>query len=285
MRASIEYDRQAQLLLGADPALGYDDARLRLERAAVVLTAAGAARTTWGQAALMTVAECATRMFRGGVYLGREFCEPVVIGNYAPVPLQCMLVEAGCRRQMAPAHAVALHVGGDVPASEKALCCWADGWIATVSPCPPADRPMEGNEISGALVGAMGVAELFRSAVLNDIRAGKRTQRLSPLNPGDPQPSGFVLERLPARCWLLGLGNLGQANLWMLGLLPYADPGAVELVLQDIDTSGPENLDVQLLTRYGWIGRKKARSAAHWAEARGFRTVVTERRFTTHSRR
>jgi hypothetical protein len=44
--------------------------------------------------------------------------------------------------------------------------------------------------------------------------------------------------------------------------LPYADPAAVELFLQDTDISGPENLDVQLLTRNGWIGQKKARAAA-----------------------
>ena len=71
----------------------------------------------------------------------------------------------------------------------------------------------------------------------------------------------------------------------MLGLLPYADPTAVELFLQDTDTSGAENLDVQLLTRCRWIGQKKARAAAAWAEVRGFQTAVIERRFTSATRR
>jgi molybdopterin/thiamine biosynthesis adenylyltransferase len=71
----------------------------------------------------------------------------------------------------------------------------------------------------------------------------------------------------------------------MLGLLRYADPNSVELLLQDTDTSGPENLDVQLLTQFSWIGREKVRSAAAWAEAQGFRTVLVERRFTASSRR
>jgi hypothetical protein len=31
-----------------------------------------------------------------------------------------------------------------------------------------------------------------------------------------------VLRYLPSRLWLLGLGHLGQAYLWGLGLLPYA---------------------------------------------------------------
>jgi hypothetical protein len=101
MRVSIEHDRQAQLLLGADPALGYDDARWRLERAALVVSAAGAARTPWGQAALLTIAECATRMFRGGVYLGREFCEPVVVGTARPCRFNlCWLRPAAATRSL-----------------------------------------------------------------------------------------------------------------------------------------------------------------------------------------
>lgn len=285
MRSSIEQDRVAQLLIGADPALDYDEARLRLERAAVTISADTAAGTAWGQAALLTAAECAVRMFRGGVYLARDFGEPVVVGCRWPGLLKSDLIDIGCRREVAPAHAVTLHVGSEASATAKALFCWADGWVATVSPRPPAQPIAAGNEISGALAGAMAVSEAFRGEAINDLRAGKRTQRLSPLTPVQPQPEGIALERLPARCWLLGLGNLGQATLWMLGLLPYADPTAVELFLQDTDTSGAENLDVQLLTRYRWIGQKKARAAAAWAEVRGFQTAVIERRFTSATRR
>lgn len=285
MRLGLEHDRQAQLLLGTNPSLGYDEARLRLERAALVISAGSASSAAWGQAALLTIAECATRMFRGGVYLARDFAEPVIVGNRMPVPLRAPLIEAGCRSQAAPAHAFALHVGADDLHTLHAIQCWADGWVATLSPRSPVDKPIAGNEVSGALAGAMAVSEAFRATVLNDIRAGKRTQRFSPLAPAKPQPVGMALDRLPARCWILGLGNLGQATLWILGLLPYADPTAVELFLQDIDTSGPENLDIQLLTRFPWIGRKKARAAAAWAEERGFRTVVIEQRFTASSRR
>jgi hypothetical protein len=132
----------------------------------------------------------------------------------------------------------------------------------------------------------MVASEAFRSQVLKDLRAGRRTLRVSPLTPANPEPAAAMrLERLPARCWLLGLGNLGQATLWMLGLLPYADPGAVELFLQDGDAAGAENLDVQLLTRFAWVGRNKTRAAADWAEARGFQTTIIERRFAGGFRR
>jgi hypothetical protein len=52
-----------------------------------------------------------------------------------------------------------------------------------------------------------------------------------------------------------------------------------------MDVSNPENLGVQLLTQTDWIGRKKARAAARWAEARGFKTVISERPFTAATRR
>lgn len=284
MTPAIEHDRGAHLLIGADPNLDYDEARLRLERAAVTISAGTAAGTGWGQAALLTVAECSVRMFRGGVYLARDFAERLVVGCRRPMPLQSELIEIGCRSEAAPPHALTIYIGGDLLEPAKVLRCWADGWVAMVSPHPSAPCA-PGNELSGALAGALATSEAFRSLVLNDIRAGKRTIRVSALSPADSQAAGIVLSRLPSRCWLIGLGNLGQAMLWVLGLLEYADPTAVQLFLQDTDTSGPENLDIQLLTRYPWIGQKKARAAAAWAEARGFRTTVIERRFTSATRR
>ena len=66
MSRSIEQDRAAQLVMGSDPALSLDRARVRLERAALVISATDAVQVAWGQAALLTIAECAVRMFRGG---------------------------------------------------------------------------------------------------------------------------------------------------------------------------------------------------------------------------
>ena len=67
MNIAIEHDRLAHLLMGREDGFQYDDARKHLDRAAFVLTAGGCARTAWGQAALLTVAECGVRMFPGGV--------------------------------------------------------------------------------------------------------------------------------------------------------------------------------------------------------------------------
>ncbi|MDF0522693.1 hypothetical protein P0R31_36245 [Bradyrhizobium yuanmingense] len=75
------------------------------------------------------------------------------------------------------------------------------------------------------------------------------------------------LAYLPAAFWSLGLGNLGQAALWTIGLLPYSDAGLVSLYLEDVDASELGNLAIQVLTKPGWVGRKKACSAAVWGGA------------------
>ena len=228
MTLHIQHDRLAQLLMKSDPTLGLDAARIQLERAAITISVGGATQTTWGQAALLTIAECAVRSFRGGVYLQGDFDEPVCIGNLMPMPLRRMLLAAGCRSEEPPAHAISIYVGVDGETKKGRLCCWTDGWVANVGPSVPPHEPRDGNELSGALAGAMIVTEAFRMTALADLVAGKRTQRLSPLTPQNPEPTGINLDLLPSGMWVLGLGNLGQALLWVLGLLPYTDPKAVQ---------------------------------------------------------
>lgn len=279
MSIGIEHDRLSHLVMKRD-ATEYDEARKRLDRAAFMLTASSCASSPWGQAALMTVAECGARMFPGGVYLGQPFEETTIVGHRLRAPLRRHLEAAGCRAENPPPHAAQLHVGADAPAGYSGLRCWAEGWSAAVSPKAPGQPAAAGNEISGVLAGAMGISELFRVVVFADIRAGRRTLRLSALRPGAAEESEPALRRLPASYWLLGLGNLGQAALWTISLLPHGDPGEVTLFLQDTDTAEFGNLPIQILTKPSWVNVKKARAAAAWAELLGFKTTIVERRFT-----
>jgi hypothetical protein len=96
---------------------------------------------------------------------------------------------------------------------------------------------------------------------------------------------GPALRYLPNRLWLIGLGHLGQAYLWALGLLPYADPSEVELVLQDVDRVTVSTESTSVLTDGSMQGRYKTRIAAEWAERRGFNTLLHERLFDEHHRR
>lgn len=285
MNLSIEDDRLAHLIMSGDRDAGYDQARKRLDRATLVLSTDASAALPWAQAALLTAAECGARMFPGGVHLAGRFDEPTVVGQSRGWPLRRHLEAAGCRTNNAPDHALALHIGPDPHGTRRGLRCWVDGWTAVVSPNALSAQPRYGNEIGGVLAGALGVGEVFRGAVLGDLRAGRRTSRLSAFLPGGTGEDEAELRHLPTAFWLLGLGNLGQAALWTIGMLPYADPGAVSLFLQDFDTSEAGNLPIQILTKPQWIGRKKARSAAAWADDAGFRTTIVERRFEAGSRR
>jgi hypothetical protein len=285
MNLSIEDDRLAHLLMRGDGHAGYDEARRRLDRAVLVLTADADAGMPWGQAALLTAAECGVRMFPGGVYLGSDFNDATVVGQFGRWPIRRHLELAGCRTMNAPEHAVGLHVGAGRRRIQNGALCWADGWAGLVGIEAPADRPRGANEIGGVMAGAMGVGEVFRSAVLRDKLACRRTSRLSALSPGCEDEDDIDLAYLPTAFWLLGLGNLGQAALWTIGLLPYSDPGLVSMFVQDTDKSELGNLAIQVLTKPGWIGRKKARNAALWAEERGFGTTIVENRFVEGTKR
>lgn len=91
---------------------------------------------------------------------------------------------------------------------------------------------------------------------------------------------GPTLELLPSRLWLIGLGHLGQAYLWTLGLLPYASPEEVMIVLQDTDKLTIANDSTSPLTSWDLVGQYKTRAIASWCEARGFNSRIVERLFT-----
>jgi hypothetical protein len=79
--------------------------------------------------------------------------------------------------------------------------------------------------------------------------------------------------------WLSGLGQLGQANLWTLGFLPYAQPAEVRLVLNDHDRLEEANDSTSLLTSLEMVRRMKTRAMAEWAEKRGFDVRIVDRPF------
>jgi hypothetical protein len=88
-----------------------------------------------------------------------------------------------------------------------------------------------------------------------------------------------ALTYLPSRLWLIGLGHLGQAYLWGLGLLPYRDPAELALVLQDIDLITAPTESTSILSQGDMIGQRKTRAMASWAERRGFTASIQEQLF------
>jgi len=90
---------------------------------------------------------------------------------------------------------------------------------------------------------------------------------------------------LPSKLWVIGLGHLGQAYLWGLGLLPYRDPSKLTIVLQDVDRITPSTDSTSVLTDASLIGQMKTRAMAGWAEKRGFSVAIHERIFDTSFQR
>ena len=118
--------------------------------------------------------------------------------------------------------------------------------------------------------------------------AGRRAAGLSLVSRprllvGDPTEQALAF--LPSRLWLIGLGNLGQAFAWLFACLPYGDRSKVALLLQDFDRITPANESTSLLSFKTDVGRRKSRVVSEWLEARGFNTMLEERRFGDWTKR
>lgn len=84
---------------------------------------------------------------------------------------------------------------------------------------------------------------------------------------------------LPRNIWTLGLGHLGQAYLWTLGLMPYKTPKETLFLLQDADIVEPENIGSQVLCSEQNIGRPKTRACMNFLENLNFKTQIIEKQF------
>ncbi len=165
-----------------------------------------------------------------------------------------------------------------------------DGWIAKVGPAAAVD-PLPQRQycaLSGVLAGALAISELFLSFAQLSIEAGRRTVGLSLWRPDleidNPLALGVQVEFLPRDLWVLGLGHLGNAYLWALAALPYANPAANEIFLNDFDSVEPENVETGMIFGTADQGTHKTRVCSRWLEARGFRTRIIERRFDSNFR-
>ena len=134
------------------------------------------------------------------------------------------------------------------------------------------------------LAAALAINEAFLHVSGEMPSAGRRCIGLSLWDLGnrdwlDASAADPGLHFLPTRLWLIGLGHLGQAFLFALGLLPYDRPGDLHLLLQDEDIITPSTESTSVLSDATLIDTKKTRSMAAWAERRGFTTTITERLF------
>jgi hypothetical protein len=246
-----------------------------------------------GQAALLTVVALGRRVFLGGVEVAGPLNQQLALPlPFAGSNLRDAVVELGGRVvALDDTTRVPLVTIGQTANSpndrEFHIRAIYAGWRGGIVPAdfetPDAASPMR---LSPMLAAAIAVNEAFLYIRGETPEAGRRAVGLSLWRPA-PNHSWLEvdvtepeLRLLPSRLWLIGLGHLGQAYLWALGILPYAADHPVELVLQDIDSITRSTESTSILTDGTLEGEKKTRAMAAWAKRRGFPTWIHERRFT-----
>lgn len=241
------------------------------------------------QAALLTTVALGRRVFLGGVTVTGPLDAPLLLA----IPLGRTTGDAvqalGGRIGDSDGELPTVVIGGGARKRRTGFCVRtaAAGWRGGIVPAHSELQP--GGEgtmpLSGMLAAGLAVNEAFLFVSGGTPAAGRRALGLSLWRPSpevdwmQPDECEPVLTYLPSRLWLIGLGHLGQAYLWGLGLLPYPDPANLALVLQDIDVITVSTESTSVLTDSGMIGQKKTRAMATWAERRGFTTSLHERMF------
>ena len=241
------------------------------------------------QAALLTTVALARRVFLGGVTVIGPIDAPLILAMPFGHTLGDAVQALGATLGDADGETPTIVIGGSVRERRSGFCVRtaAAGWRGGILPVHSELQPDgEGAmPLSGMLAAGLAVNEAFLFINGGMPAAGRRALGLSLWCPNreadwlQSDHSEPALTYLPSRLWLIGLGHLGQAYLWGLGLLPYRDPADVALVLQDIDVITESTESTSILTDSTMIGKKKTREMAAWAEQRGFATSLQERIF------
>ncbi|MGD0021268.1 MAG: ThiF family adenylyltransferase [Smithellaceae bacterium] len=270
-----------------------EDALIRRQHYAVTLRCGrDVEKSKTLQVALITAANIASKCFPGAVRVVLEETSketPLLIWPSLKLTfsqaLACLLgpqVQVDAKSHKNGDHDI---VFGDAQPIEGSLRVTFDGWVGKVGPTDSVERLPEREycSLSGVVAAALAISELFLSFAEISVEASRRAVGLSLWRPEldvmHPEAIGVPLEFLPRDMWVLGLGHLGNAYLWSLSMLPYRDPKAVEIFLNDFDKIEPENVETGLIFNSQDVGRYKTRVCSDWLEKRKFRARLVERRF------
>lgn len=247
----------------------------------------GWANTLAGQACFLTALNTSARAFLGGVEVHGDLDCVLHVPLFDGRSGRDVVEELGGVVVPTPTTNLPTLVIGELPQILPQGFCvrlvW-DGWCGSVVPVnqPQLLACQRDNPMAGVAAAALGVNEAFLYVRGDLPDAGYRTVGLSlwdPLAVNDwHKQSGPDLHYLPGALWLVGLGHLGQAYAWTLGMMPYPKTRA-HLVLQDFDKSAKSNLSTCLLLNAADLGKRKVRLVATYLEQAGFSTDLVERRF------
>ena len=241
---------------------------------------ASAAQDPVHQAALLTTVALGRRVFLGGVTVSGALDARLALSMPLGPTLAGAVVALGGALERRGDQSPTIIVGGGPGARREGFCVRtaASGWRGGTVPIHSDLQPAEGAAmpLSGMLAAALAVNEAYLHVSGGMLAAGRRVVGFSLWRPGpgadwlEADASEPALTYLPSRLWLIGLGHLGQAYLWGLGILPYRDPAELALVLQDVDLITVSTESTSILSESGMIGQRKTRAMAAWAVRRGF---------------
>lgn len=248
------------------------------------------ASTLAGQACFLTALNTAARAFLGGVEVYGDLAVVLDVPLYQGRNARGVAEELGAKITNNAASDLPTLVIGTTPEDANPAFCvqlrW-DHWRFEIAPASAGGglTCTDDNPLAGVGAAALGVNEAFLHVRGDLAEAGHRNIGMSLWNPlavadwRNDGHKGPELAYLPKSLWLVGLGHLGQAYAWTLGLLPYPADGRPHLVLQDFDKAAESNLSTCLLLWEADLLKSKVRAVASRLEAAGFTTALVERRF------
>jgi hypothetical protein len=274
--------RLSKILVDSE-GITFDEAQARLRALTLEIVVGADAASPAAHAAALTAVSVGSRTFVGGVRIAGAVDQPLK----SALPLTARTLGEGGLEVGAsnfegePSHRIFIGATPDGDEGVGVSAQW-QGWrAAAVEPgqgvCDEGQNPLV-----GIAAGAIAVGVAFQKA-----RGGAPNLPLAvdlwPTGNSETPPD-FAEVFLPGAIWLIGLGNLGQAYLWALASLPYADPAAVHLVLQDRDKVTEENWATSVLVRSETYGALKTKVAEAWATAKGFDVRRVDRRLLAGDR-
>ncbi|WP_431264257.1 hypothetical protein ACQ859_01175 [Roseateles chitinivorans] len=251
---------------------------------------AGWAGTLAGQACLLTALNTAVRAFLGGVEVYGDLENTLDVPLYQGRSARGVAEELGGQVADTTSTALPTLVIGAAPDGALPEFCvrlsW-DHWRFEIAPAAEGSTLAcaDDNPLAGIGAAALGVNEAFMHVRGDLAEAGHRSVGMSLWNPlavadwRSDAHKGPALAYLPKSLWLVGLGHLGQAYAWTLGLMPYPLEARPHLVLQDFDKAAKSNLSTCLLLWAADLLKPKVRVVASRLEVAGFTTALVERRF------
>ncbi|MCB0496167.1 MAG: ThiF family adenylyltransferase [Cyclobacteriaceae bacterium] len=177
---------------------------------------------------------------------------------------------------------------GIAPTDENSIEVVCSAWQAGLNfygdirkVCPRSNTKVVVGGIAGA---ALGLFHLFNRqfSIIDNLTGLSTGISLWTMNTSEnwnaPENEGPLNINFPKYIWSVGLGHLGQAYLWILGLM-NSDTKETKILLQDHDIIERENIGSQVLCQLSDEGKQKTRVCAAFLESLGLKTRIIEKPF------